>query len=101
MGGTGMREEAKEYKGSRIVVRTPEPDEASEARPEEPQPESGPQPGSSALYVDDQLIPTRADTPGRHWTRFLPYEEFDSLTSLGEAVVDHAYELAVGKKRGE
>ena len=51
---------------------------------------TGAEPGEArGLYVDGMFIPTRREPSGRFWTHRLPYDQFDSLTDLGKALVDY------------
>lgn len=77
-----MADESRVFRGARIRVRASKAGSA----------ERGAGPGElGELRIDDRLIPTTRVATGGHWTHLLPYEEFDSLMSLGEAVVEHAY----------
>jgi hypothetical protein len=51
----------------------------------------GNEPGEEhCLYVDGDLVPTERHDSGGFWTQRLPYMEFESLTELGQALVDHS-----------
>lgn len=87
-----MPEKSTDYKGVNITVRTPE----GAPTPLVAQPAE-----VSGLYVDGQFVPTTASAAtGRHWTYLLPYQEFESLMSLGEAVVDYVHGHAAEKRDG-
>lgn len=70
-----MLEQRVPCRGVELIVRAPEED-----------------PEAALLYLDGRLIPTMANPgTGRVWTTMLPYQEFDSLLDLGEAVVTTVY----------
>jgi len=75
-----MADEQKSYKKHKLVVRLPEGGfvgrgtDAGEAH---------------GLFVDDQFAPTeRHEATGRFWTRELPYQDYESLIELGQALID-------------
>jgi len=75
-----MAAEQVTYKERNIEVRAPEGGV----------PGRGNEPGEAhGLYVDGQFVPTERHAAGRYWTHRLPYQDFESLTDLGRALIDH------------
>jgi hypothetical protein len=82
-----VRDHMVHHQGVELLLRTREG-----VRPQGPPDE--------LLYINSRLIPTKAsESTGRHWTYLLPYEDFDSLLSLGKAVVERVYGRA-GEREG-
>jgi hypothetical protein len=100
-GSKGTRvEETVDYKGVTLTILSPDaPEAALHGRPEEAEGEAAEE-ETAALVIDGQLLPTsRNAETGRHWTYLLPYQDFDSLTSLGKAVVDYVHGRAAQGER--